>query len=59
MNKDIDIREHSVIIKYDKGEEEFDAISSDIGKNTQGEYIRIVVVKNKSNEVTCIRVQNL
>ena len=59
MNKDIDIREHTIIIKYDTGHEEVKVEQYEFGKNTYGETIRVIIHKNKNDEVVRMKVQNL
>jgi len=58
-NKDIDIREHAVIIKWDRGHEEVKTISSEEGENVNGEKIRIVKQLDKKGKIVRIKVQNI
>ena len=59
MNRDIDIREHAVIIKFDHGHEEVKSETTEIGKNVLGENMRIVLHKDANGELVRVKVQNL
>ena len=59
MNRDIDIREHAVIIKFDRGHEEVESPSEELGHNVDGELIRSVIHKNKQGKITRITIQNV
>ena len=57
--KDIDIRDHAVIIKYDRGHEEVDTDTQDLGENTEKELIRLVVERDRDGRIVKVKVQNL
>ena len=59
MNRDIDIREHAVIIKFDRGHEEVQHKALDIGENADGQQMRIVIQRDAKDRITKIKVQNL
>jgi len=59
MNRDIDIREHAVIIKFDHGHEETEQESVDLGINTEGQHMRLVYYKNKEGKLVRVKIQNL
>jgi len=59
MNRDIDIREHAVIIKFDKGHEEVESHDIELGINTEDQHMRCVVHKNKEGKIVRVKVQNL
>lgn len=59
MNRDIDIREHAIIIKFDHGHEEVKSDAYDIGTNTEGQVMRVVVRKDISGKIVRVKIQNL
>jgi len=59
MNRDIDIRQHAIIIKFDRGHEEVDEECIFEGLNGYDESIRIVLMKDSKGVITRIKVQNL
>lgn len=58
-SKDLDIREHAVIIKWDRGHEEVESDSIELGENVNGEKIRLVKQLDKQGKIVRIKVQNL
>jgi len=59
MNRDIDIREHAVIIKFDHGHEEVKTNNVFEGFNGEGQKIRIKIHQNEKDEVVRIKVQTI
>jgi hypothetical protein len=59
MNRDIDIREHAVIIKFDHGHEEVKTDTVFEGLNAEGQRIRIKIHQNTVDEVVRIKVQTI
>jgi len=58
MNKDIDIREHTVIVSFDKGCE----VTSDeipLGENIDGENISLIVYRNHNKKVVSMKIKNI
>jgi len=59
MNRDIDIRECVVDIKFDRGHEESVGCPIDLGQTCEGHLLRVVTHKDKEGNVVRIRVQML
>ena len=59
MNRDIDIREHAVIIKFDHGHEEVSSEEIVLGENVLKENMRIVIHKDRNDRIVRVKIQNL
>lgn len=59
MNRDIDIREHAVIIKFDHGHEEVASKEIDLGENVLKENMRMVIHKDTNDRIVRVKIQNL
>jgi len=54
---DIDIREHIVWIKYDKGQEVVSNDIIDVGRNANNELISLSIERDKSKRVVSVKVK--
>ena len=59
MNRDIDIREHAVIIKFDYGHEEVASEEIDLGEKVLKQNMGIVIQKDRNNKIVRVKIQNL
>ena len=57
--KDVDIRDHAIIIKFDRGHEEVKTESQELGQNTYDDNIRLVIQKDKNDKIVRIKIQNV
>jgi len=56
MNRDIDIREHAVILKWDHGREEVKSESVELGTNAEGQKMRVVKQLDREGRIVRLKV---